>query len=389
MKDTIAFHPPRPTGRGFTLARLTAAVNQPLGDRMRFNQFALTGLLAFSGALAASGAAAQQAITINIGSSHPATNIWAYAMKEVFQPEVDRLLKEGGNKYQIRWRENYGGTLYKFTETRVAVKDGIVDVGMVGTVWENSAMPLQNVTYFTPFATTNHEMLIDIFDKLNANHPALKASWTAQNMVPLSSLITDSYDIYANFPVTSMAALQNKKIHAPGTSANWMRDTGATPVEGALTTYYTNIQTGVTQGALSFASGIGPARVYEVAKHLTRVDVGAMYFGSVAANKSFFDKLPKEVQDALVKAGRSTSIAHGKHVTRSAATAMDTMKAAGLQITDLPAAERAKWINGLPDIISPWLQTTGDAGKSVLRAYFDELRARGVKPLRDWDKAAR
>jgi hypothetical protein len=29
MKDTTAFHPPRPTGRGFTLARLTAAVNQP------------------------------------------------------------------------------------------------------------------------------------------------------------------------------------------------------------------------------------------------------------------------------------------------------------------------------------------------------------------------
>jgi TRAP-type C4-dicarboxylate transport system substrate-binding protein len=97
---------------------------------MRFNQFALTGLLALSGALAAGGAAAQQAITINIGSSHPATNIWAYAMKEVFQPEVDRLLKEGGNKYQIRWRENYGGTLYKFTETRVAVKDGIVDVAL-------------------------------------------------------------------------------------------------------------------------------------------------------------------------------------------------------------------------------------------------------------------
>jgi hypothetical protein len=39
--------------------------------------------------------------------------------------------------------------------------------------------------------------------------------------------------------------------------------------------------------------------------------------------------------------------------------------------------------------VTPWLQTTGDAGKSVLRAYFDELRARGVKPLRDWDKAAR
>ncbi len=356
---------------------------------MNFKKLALTGAIALGTTLTSLAAYAQQTITVNIGSSHPVTNIWAYAMKEVFQPEVDRLLKEGGNKFQIRWRENYGGTLYKFNETRAAVKDGIVDVGMVGTVWENSAMPLQNVTYFTPFATTNHEMLIEIFDKLNANHPALKASWTAQNMVPLSSLITDSYDVYANFPVTNMAALQNKKIHAPGTSANWMRDTGATPVEGALTTYYTNIQTGVTQGSLSFASGIGPARVYEVAKHLTRVDIGAMYFGSVAANKSFYDRLPKEVQDAFVKAGQATSAAHGKHVTRSAAAAMDTMKAAGLQITELPAAERSKWINGLPDIISPWLQTTGDAGRSVLRAYFDELRARGVKPLRDWDRAAR
>ena len=75
--------------------------------------------------------------------------------------------------------------------------------------------------------------------------------------------------------------------------------------------------------------------------------------------------------------------------TKAMTELAETMRAAGLQVSDLPAAERAKWINGLPDIVTPWLQTTGDAGKSVLRAYFDELRARGVKPLRDWDKAAR
>jgi len=361
------------------------AIDIHRGDNMKFTKFAMASLVALGATVAAGSAFAQQRVTVNIGSSHPTTNIWAYAMKETFQPEVDRILKEGGGKFEVRWRENYGGTLYKFTDTRAAVRDGIVDVGMVGTVWENSAMPLQNVTYFTPFATTNHEQLIEIFDKLNATVPALRDSWAAQNMVPLSSLITDSYDIYANFPVTNMDALKNKRINAPGTSANWLRDTGATPVDGALTTYYTNIQTGVTQGALSFASGIGPARVYEVAKHLTRIDIGAMYFGSVAVNKKFFDKLPKEVQDAMVQAGKATSKAHGQHVTKTAAAALDTMKAAGLQITDLPAAEKAKWVNGLPNLVAPWLQTTGDAGKQVLKAYFDELRARGVKPLRDWE----
>ncbi|MEY3294741.1 MAG: hypothetical protein RLZZ451_789 [Pseudomonadota bacterium] len=355
---------------------------------MNRKNFVIAGLLAGAG-LATTAAQAQQSINVNIGSSHPVTNIWVHAMKNVFQPEVDRILKEGGNKFAVRWRENYGGTLYKFTDTRAAVRDGIVDVGMVGTVWENSAMPLQNVTYFTPFATNNHEMLIEIFDKLNATLPALRDSWTAQNMVPLSSLITDSYDLYTNFPIANLAALQNKKINAPGTSANWLRQTGATPVEGALTTYYTNIQTGVTQGALSFASGIGPARVYEVAKYLTNVDIGSMYLGSVAVNKRFYDALPKEVQDAFVAAGKATSKAHGAHVTRTAAAAMETMKAAGLQVSNLPAADKQKWVQDLPDIVGPWLQATGEPGKVVLRAYFDELRARGAKPLRDWDRAAR
>ena len=355
---------------------------------MNRKHFVIAVLLAGAG-LATTAAQAQQSVNVNIGASHPVTNIWVHAMKNVFQPEVDRILKDSGNKYVVRWRENYGGTLYKFSDTRAAVRDGIVDVGMVGTVWENSAMPLQNVTYFTPFATNNHEMLIEIFDKLNATLPALRDSWTAQNMVPLSSLITDSYDLYTNFPIANLAALQNKKINAPGTSANWLRQTGATPVEGALTTYYTNIQTGVTQGALSFASGIGPARVYEVAKYLTNVDIGSMYLGSVAVNKRFYDALPKEVQDAFVAAGKATSKAHGAHVTRTAASAMETMKAAGLQVSNLPTADKQKWVQDLPDIVGPWLQTTGEPGKVVLRAYFDELRARGVKPLRDWDKAAR
>jgi len=66
---------------------------------MNFKKLALTGAIALGTTLTSLAAYAQQTITVNIGSSHPVTNIWAYAMKEVFQPEVDRLLKEGGNKW--------------------------------------------------------------------------------------------------------------------------------------------------------------------------------------------------------------------------------------------------------------------------------------------------
>lgn len=335
-------------------------------------------------ALTLAGAAhAQQTITVNIGSSHPEANIWVYAMKNGFQPEVDRILAETG-EYKINWAEAYGGTLYKFTDTRAAVRDGIVDVGMVGTVWEGATMPLQNVTYFTPFATDDHKLLIEIFDELTETLPELRDSWADQNMVHLSSLITDSYDIYATFPVTKLADLQNRKINAPGTSANWLRDTGATPIDGAFTTYYTNIQTGVSEGALSFASGILPTRVYEVAPHLTRVGIGAMYFGGIAVNKTFFDGLPAPVQDAFRAAGKVTSQTHGDYVSQLAEKAITDMQAAGLQIADLPEDEKAAWVQGLPNIVEPWLQQSGDAGAVVLKAYFEALRARGVTPLRDW-----
>ena len=335
----------------------------------------------------ASGAAfAQEQITINIGSSHPEQNIWVYAMKNTFQPEVNRILEEGGGEYTVNWNEAYAGTLYKYTDTREAVQDGIVDVGMVGTVWEGSTMPLQNVTYFTPFATPDHRMLIEIFDDLNVNQEDLAASWSDNNMVPLSSLITDSYDVYATFPVETMADLQNRRLNAPGTSANWLQGTEATPVDGALTTYYTNIQTGVTEGTLSFASGILPTRVYEVAPQLTRVGIGSMYFGSIAANKDFYDGLPAPVQEAMTEAAAATSVAHGDYVADLAARAMEEMQAAGLTVSELPEAERTAWAEGLPDIVQPWLDQTGEAGNRVLTAYFDALREKGAEPLRAWDE---
>ncbi|MGP1396092.1 MAG: C4-dicarboxylate TRAP transporter substrate-binding protein [Inquilinaceae bacterium] len=334
--------------------------------------------------LAAGWAEAQQSITVNIGSSHPEANIWVYAMKNTFQPEVDRILAETGD-YTVNWSEAYGGTLYKFTDTREAVMDGIVDVGMVGTVWEGATMPLQNVTYFTPFATEDHKMIIEIFDDLSQTLPELRDSWTDNNMVHLSSLITDSYDIYATFPVGTMADLQNRKLNAPGTSANWLQGTGATPVDGALTTYYTNIQTGVTEGTLSFASGILPTRVYEVAPELTRVGIGSMYFGGIAANKDFFDGLPQPVQEAFMTAAKATSAAHGDYVEDLATRALKEMQEAGLTIHELPADQKAAWVDGLPNIVEPWLEQTGEEGEVVLKAYFDALRERGVTPARDWD----
>jgi hypothetical protein len=76
-------------------------------------------------------------------------------------------------------------------------------------------------------------------------------------MVYLSSLITDSYDIYAIFPVAKLEDLQNKRINAPGTAPAGFKV--LVNPSGRRTDHLLHEHTDRCHtGALSFASGIQP-----------------------------------------------------------------------------------------------------------------------------------
>jgi TRAP-type C4-dicarboxylate transport system substrate-binding protein len=333
-------------------------------------------------------ASAQSALTIQIGASHPVQNMWVSMMKEVLQPEVDKFLRDNGNTHKVTWREAYGGTLYKFQDTMEAVRDNLVDIGFVGTLWEGSTMPLQNLTYFTPFSGGDHGMVANAFERLNETLPALSDSWAKLNMVSVGSFVTDTYHLWTKFPVNSLDDLRNKKLSAPGTSANWLNGTGATPVDGALTTYYTDIQTGVSDGAVSFFVGILPTRVFEVAKYITKVDLGSMYVGGIGVNRTRMMAFPKVVQDAIRAGGKAATAAHITNVSSRIASSEAEMVSKGAIVSTLPAADRERWIKGLPNIAKTWADTSGPAARDMMKSYFTTLRGTGFAPPRAWDQEA-
>jgi TRAP-type C4-dicarboxylate transport system substrate-binding protein len=313
-------------------------------------------------------------------------NFWVAMMKNVFQPEMDKFLRDNGNTHRINWRESYGGTLYRFQDTMEAVRDNITDIGYVGTLWEGSTMPLQNVTYFTPFATGDHALVANTFEQMNESVPAIRQNWSSLKIIPVSSYITDTYHIWSNFPIRTMDDLRNRKLAAPGTSAGWLSGTGATPVDGALTTYYTDIQTGVIEGALSFYVGILPTRVYEVAKYVTECDIGAMYVGGIGINSDRFARWPEVVRRAMVASGKVATQAHIQDVSSRVASAKAEMIQKGAIVSTLPAAERERWIRGLPNLAKTWADSSGPASRDVLSTYFNAIRAAGQTPGRNWDR---
>ncbi|HMB73402.1 MAG TPA: C4-dicarboxylate ABC transporter substrate-binding protein, partial [Gammaproteobacteria bacterium] len=199
---------------------------------------------------------------LTIASSHTTALPWVGVMSTHVVPESNRRLEAMGSEHRIRWTEAYGGSLYKYENTLEAVAIGLTDVGWVGTLWELSKMPLQNVTYYAPFVTDDFQMLYEIMNELHESVPALNEAWTDQNQRFLGGSVLDTYHLMTNFPVDSVDDLRGRKILAPGPSATWLGGTGAVAVEGGLTTYYTQIQTGVADGVLTILTGAPPYRIH-------------------------------------------------------------------------------------------------------------------------------
>ena len=264
-------------------------------------------------------------------------------------------------------------------------------MGWVFSMLEGGQLPLSQVSSYTPFTTSNPPAQLDVMWDLLENNTDFAEEWSQYNLVVLGLTGTDSYDIYTSEPIDSLSDLDGMKISAPGALANWLRGTGANAVDGSLTTYYTDIQTGVSQGVLSLALGVPPARIYEVAPYITRVRMGVAFSGAIAINRDSWDSLPEEVQNAMIEAGRYYTEAHGQDLLERHEAALARIVEVGasqnppVAIFELPQEERMAWVNGLPDIAGEWAEANGPAAAEFLTAYMEGLRAAGETPLRDWD----
>ncbi|MFO1352188.1 MAG: C4-dicarboxylate TRAP transporter substrate-binding protein [Gammaproteobacteria bacterium] len=355
---------------------------------------AIAASLSLSATAAFHPARAEETFDLTIASSHPTTLAWVEMMSKFFAPEVNKRLAASG-KYKINWREAYGGQLYKQNATLTSVEQGITDIGWVWTQQEAAKMPLANVATVTPFTTDQLPIILEVMNELAETQAAVQAEWDKNNMVFLGATGVDSYHLFTKSPISAYADLNGKKIGAPGALGLWLRNSGAVPVDGSLVTFYTDIQSGVSEGAVSIATGILAAKVYEVAPYVTTVNIGALCVGALAINKDTFNALPPEVQQVLKDVGKEYTRREGEEIMRRAETALVKMQEAGarqavpVQIAALPPAERDQWIRTMPNLAAEWVKNNEAKGlpaKRILAAYMDGLRKRGVKPARDWDQ---
>ncbi|WP_233544824.1 C4-dicarboxylate TRAP transporter substrate-binding protein [Pseudooceanicola sediminis] len=350
---------------------------------------AVTGALLMPAALFA-----QETIDLTVASSHPTVVPWVGMIQTHFMARTDEILAQDGT-YKINWNEAFGGTLYKANATLSSVEQGITDVGWVFSFLEPAQLPLSQVSTNTPFATANPPVLLAVMEELLETNEAFRNEWEDHNVKVLGLTATDLYDIYTKEPLTGIDDIDGMKLSAPGVLGNWLRGTGANAVDGALTTFYTDVQTGVSDGALTLALGAMPIKLYEVAPYINRFDAGAAFSGAIAINKDVWDTLPEEVQSAMIEAGKYYTKSHGQDMVDRHEMMLDLMVKNGadqtppVTIVQMPDGERQAWVDKLPDLAGEWaasVDAQGVPATEFLGLYMEALRAAGEEPARDWDK---
>lgn len=349
----------------------------------------LTGLTLAS-TFAMPAIARAQAPTVHkmtIVAGHPAIFLWVKHLKESFITTIDAELAKTG-QHRIDWNEAFGGSLAKIGGEIDAVSTGIADIGYNPSLFNPAKLPMQNVSFNAPFASSNPRVVTEVVEALQTSVPEMGRAWQRYNQTYLGGGISiDSYQLLTKFPVRTVDDLKGRKIGAPGSVVSWLNGTGAVAVAGDLTTYYNAISTGVYEGVVIFATAAAPARLAEVAPFVTRVDLGSAYAGGLTVNTRRWGRLPKPVQDAIgVGVGAYAKGFYAEQEARIAG-AYNALKTQNGTITELPIAERQKWAAGMSNVAGLWAETLDKAGlpgRQILTGYMDGLRQRGETPLRNW-----
>ena len=176
-------------------------------------------------------------------------------------------------------------------------------------------------------------------------------------------------------PINKLDDLAGLKIRVIPNPINldWVKALAANPAPMAFPEVYAALESKALDGQENPLSVVAANKFFEVQKHLTLTN-HVYNPQSVIISKKFWDALSaqekKIVGDAAVEAGK-----YQRQVAREAAvTALDGLKKAGMQVTELPAAEMDKLRDKMRPVIAKYAVTVGQDVVQELQTELAKAR---------------
>jgi TRAP-type transport system periplasmic protein len=237
-----------------------------------------------------------------------------------------------------------------------AVDYGIVSPAHMSTF--SKAAPFIDAPFL--FRDLNHwnkvldaDLLKPVADEVNKNAEVMLIGYAGGG----------TRNIFVNKPVRNLAEMKGLKVRVQGAPI-WSKTfsaIGMSPTVIAYNEVYNAIQNNVIAAGENEAAGVEAMKFFEVAPHLSMTQ-HAITIRPICFSTKTFNKLPKDLQDAIVKAGKEAG-AHGRQIESSEDEAKLVALEKGNKLKRVPFTER----DAMKKLADP-----------VMAAYAKEIGADGI-----------
>jgi TRAP-type C4-dicarboxylate transport system substrate-binding protein len=199
--------------------------------------------------------------------------------------------------------------------------------------------------------------------------PAVSKKLESQGLKVLFAQAWPPQGIYAKKDLNTVDDLKGVKFRSynPGT-ARIAELTGAQPVTIQAAELPQALATGVVASFISSGATGYDSKVWESLTHW--YDTQAWIPKNVIfVNKAAFDALPKDQQDAILKAAMDAEARGWKTVSEKAGWYIQELKAKGMKVQP-PGAELSAGLKKLGDTLTAdWLKKAGADGQAIVDAF--------------------
>ncbi len=314
---------------------------------------------------------AANAATLTYASNGPEKSVRGYAEK-LFLDEVEKQ-SNGKIKVTAFWSD----TLVTGTEILKAVADGVVDMGFINANFYPKALPFSNAIALNVFGPTSGEATVALYQELYKEVPGLKNEFKRHKQIPVYFFATDCNSFVSTKRLDDLSQLKGMKARA---SSRWkladFQAMGATPVSIAWSECYMALQTGTVETILTSVESQHRGKLYEVGPHLwvwNKMWLATPYI--ITINEKKFNKLSKDLQEAILRAGDIASQKFAKKFNTDLQDEIAAMEEAGTKVNYATEKDYAAWL-ALPscqDNIKTWLKEARDAKLPDAEANFNQI----------------
>ena len=313
---------------------------------------------AAAGALMLAGAAQAQT-KWNLPSAYPANNYLTENLVQ-FGKEVEAAT---GGKIAITVHPN--SSLFKAPEIKRAVMSGQAQVGEVLMSLHENEDPIFGIDV-VPFLATSFDQSKKLW---SVSRPAVEKKLESQGVKVLFAQAWPPQGLYAKKDINSVEDMKGLKFRSynPGT-ARIAELSGAQPVTIQAAELPQALATGVVNSFISSGATGYDSKVWESLTHW--YDAQAWIPKNVVfINKGVFDALPKDQQEAVMKAAKAAEERGWKTVTEKAGWYISELKAKGMKVQP-PGPELAAGLKKYGEALTAdWLKKAGADGQAVVEAY--------------------